>query len=218
MEQLYTSFSEKLDQLMLSQELMDDLPRIYIPLANIINVGFGSRMQVIGVNGAQGAGKSTFCQLLKLVLEEKFGKKVASWSIDDLYLSRKERKRLSEEVHPLLMTRGVSIDFLRKNHFNKKDDLADDILLELVDSHAVALIKPVDPIAKTDLKIMLEHISADDLTLLIGKYYLGLDTNDLAAISGLTSTAVRSRVHRAKNKLFDKWKATGLTMEDFIYG
>jgi D-glycerate 3-kinase len=107
MEQLYTSFSEKLDQLMLSQELMDDLPRIYIPLANIINVGFGSRMQVIGVNGAQGAGKSTFCQLLKLVLEEKFGKKVASWSIDDLYLSRKERKRLSEEVHPLLMTRGV---------------------------------------------------------------------------------------------------------------
>mgnify|MGYP006393465469 FL=1 len=93
MEQLYTSFSEKLDQLMLSQELMDDLPRIYIPLANIINVGFGSRMQVIGVNGAQGAGKSTFCQLLKLVLEEKFGKKVASWSIDDLYLSRKERKR-----------------------------------------------------------------------------------------------------------------------------
>lgn len=92
---------------MLSQELMDDLPRIYIPLANIINVGFGSRMQVIGVNGAQGAGKSTFCELLKLVLEEKFGKKVASWSIDDLYLSRKERKRLSEEVHPLLMTRGV---------------------------------------------------------------------------------------------------------------
>lgn len=122
------------------------------------------------------------------------------------------------ETYLLLMTRGVSIDFLRKNHFNKKDDLADDILLELVDSHAVALIKPVDPIAKTDLKIMLEHISADDLTLLIGKYYLGLDTNDLAAISGLTSTAVRSRVHRAKNKLFDKWKATGLTMEDFIYG
>lgn len=92
---------------MLSQELMDDLPRIYIPLAKIISIGFGSRMQVIGVNGAQGAGKSTFCELLKLVLEEQFGKKVASWSIDDLYLSRKERKRLSEEVHPLLMTRGV---------------------------------------------------------------------------------------------------------------
>lgn len=92
---------------MLSQELMDDLPRIYIPLAKIINVGFGSRMQVIGVNGAQGAGKSTFCSLLKLVLEEEFGKKVAAWSIDDLYLSRNERKRLSQEVHPLLMTRGV---------------------------------------------------------------------------------------------------------------
>ncbi len=107
MDQLYSSFSEKLDQLMLSQELMDDLPRIYIPLAKIINVGFGSRMQVIGVNGAQGAGKSTFCELLKLVLEEEFGKKVASWSIDDLYLSRQERTRLSKEVHPLLMTRGV---------------------------------------------------------------------------------------------------------------
>ena len=122
------------------------------------------------------------------------------------------------ETYLLLMTRGVSIDFLRKNHFNEQDDLADDILLELVDTHAIVAPGPVDPIAKTDLKIMLEHISADDLTLLIGKYYLGLESNELATISGMTSTAIRSRIHRTKSKLFEKWKATGLTMEDFIYG
>lgn len=93
---------------MLEQELMDDLPRIYLPLAKMISVGFNSRpMQIIGVNGAQGAGKSTFCELFKLVLETQFGKKVAAWSIDDLYLSRSERQRLAKEIHPLLITRGV---------------------------------------------------------------------------------------------------------------
>jgi D-glycerate 3-kinase len=67
----------------------------------------GSETLVVGVNGAQGSGKSTLCDFLALVLEEGYGCRVAGFSIDDLYKTRAERERLAREVHPLLATRGV---------------------------------------------------------------------------------------------------------------
>ncbi len=62
---------------------------------------------VLGVNGAQGTGKSTLCVFLKLLLEDVFGHGCAILSIDDFYLSREQRKELAEHKHPLLVTRGV---------------------------------------------------------------------------------------------------------------
>lgn len=62
---------------------------------------------VIGVSGAQGAGKSTLTAHLATLLKEDFGLKVACLSLDDLYLTRAERGRLARTVHPLLATRGV---------------------------------------------------------------------------------------------------------------
>lgn len=102
-------FRQRLDDLMLDHLLMEDLDRVYMPMANMISMGFNTeaRTHIIGVNGAQGAGKTTFGDLLKVVLENAFGQKVVQLSIDDIYLSRKERQRLAEEVHPLLITRGV---------------------------------------------------------------------------------------------------------------
>jgi len=61
----------------------------------------------LGINGAQGTGKSTLADFLQLVLEEDEGWHVAVLSIDDFYLTKAERRKLSEAVHPLLMTRGV---------------------------------------------------------------------------------------------------------------
>jgi D-glycerate 3-kinase len=61
---------------------------------------------VIGINGAQGSGKSTLCQFLEVLLVEH-NQRSATLSIDDLYLTRAERERLAREVHPLLATRGV---------------------------------------------------------------------------------------------------------------
>ena len=61
----------------------------------------------IGINGAQGTGKSTLADYLKLVLEEGEGWHVAVLSIDDFYMTRAERKQLSKAIHPLLLTRGV---------------------------------------------------------------------------------------------------------------
>lgn len=94
---------------MLDNILMDDIDRIYVPLAKLISEGLNvaSKTQIIGINGAQGAGKTTFGNLLKVVLGTEFGMRVALLSIDDLYLTRAEREKLAATVHPLLLTRGV---------------------------------------------------------------------------------------------------------------
>ena len=80
-----------------------------IPLAELIG-NFQSGREtgcMIGVNGAQGSGKSTLCEFLKLVLEEQHQLNCITVSIDDFYLTKGERHQLAEKVHPLLETRGV---------------------------------------------------------------------------------------------------------------
>lgn len=62
----------------------------------------GRRPLVVGLCGAQGSGKST----LAAALAGRFPRSVAL-SLDDLYLTQAERRRLASEVHPLLGTRGV---------------------------------------------------------------------------------------------------------------
>lgn len=62
--------------------------------------------QVVGINGAQGTGKSTLSELLKRLLQARHLQCVV-FSIDDLYLTRAERASLARNVHPLLQTRGV---------------------------------------------------------------------------------------------------------------
>jgi D-glycerate 3-kinase len=61
---------------------------------------------VVGINGAQGSGKSTMCKFLEVLLVEH-NQRAATLSIDDLYRTRAEREALAREVHPLLATRGV---------------------------------------------------------------------------------------------------------------
>lgn len=61
---------------------------------------------VIGISGAQGTGKSTLAKLLCYMLQQD-GYAVAQLSIDDFYLSRARRKQLADQVHPLLVSRGV---------------------------------------------------------------------------------------------------------------
>lgn len=65
------------------------------------------RPVLIGIHGAQGTGKSTLTLFLKEILGRHYGTATASFSIDDIYLTRAERQRLSGLVHPLFITRGV---------------------------------------------------------------------------------------------------------------
>jgi len=80
-----------------------------------VNLGLGSWVAshhrgdplFLGINGAQGSGKSTTAELLATTLREVHGLRAIQCSIDDFYLTHAERVRLAESVHPLLITRGV---------------------------------------------------------------------------------------------------------------
>jgi len=67
----------------------------------------GKATLVLGINGAQGTGKSTLSRFLGEYLEDRYDLRVAELSLDDIYLTRAERERLAATVHPLLATRGV---------------------------------------------------------------------------------------------------------------
>lgn len=62
---------------------------------------------LIGINGAQGSGKTTLALALDSLLTGVSGLRCQTLSIDDFYLSRQQRQQLAEQVHPLLQTRGV---------------------------------------------------------------------------------------------------------------
>ena len=62
---------------------------------------------VLGIQGAQGSGKSTAAEFLKLLLEKEHNVSCAVLSIDDFYFTRNERLNLASSIHPLLETRGV---------------------------------------------------------------------------------------------------------------
>jgi len=79
-----------------------------IPVCFWIAKKFSKKKQVvIGFSGGQGTGKTTITSLIKLILQKYFKLKVFRISIDDFYKTREERKNLSRNIHPLLMTRGV---------------------------------------------------------------------------------------------------------------
>ena len=73
----------------------------------IINSIYHSKNNKFILSGSQGSGKSTLAKLLKLVIEKYYKKKVMLLSIDDYYLSKNKRLKLSKNTHPLLLTRGV---------------------------------------------------------------------------------------------------------------
>ncbi|HEY8604447.1 kinase [Tsuneonella suprasediminis] len=66
----------------------------------------GDRPIVVGICGAQGSGKSTLAgQLAERLARD--GLKVATLSLDDLYLGTEARRELARNIHPLFVTRGV---------------------------------------------------------------------------------------------------------------
>ncbi len=64
------------------------------------------RPVLVGLAGSQGSGKSTMAPRLAALLADR-GLHTAILALDDFYLTRAERAMLSQDVHPLLATRGV---------------------------------------------------------------------------------------------------------------
>lgn len=100
---------EAIAQQQLPSDFIDIADQWYWPLARHIDQGKSSQKdtRMISINGSQGSGKSTMVSFLKLILEHHFGHKTVAFSLDDFYLMRHERKQLSQNLHPLFITRGV---------------------------------------------------------------------------------------------------------------
>ncbi len=86
-----------------------DATRYFLPLIGDIEERLMAQRSgplLVGINGAQGTGKSTLAALLCRLLTAS-GKRVANLSIDDFYYSKEKREELAKTVHPLLRSRGV---------------------------------------------------------------------------------------------------------------
>ena len=82
--------------------------RYYLPLAKRLpDMRTAAGPLLLGINGAQGTGKSTLADFLRLAASSLFEWTVAVLSIDDFYFTLAEREALAQDVHPLLRTRGV---------------------------------------------------------------------------------------------------------------
>ncbi len=85
----------------------ETVERHWKPLATRIAREAASRKPlIVGINGAQGSGKTTVCKFLEILLKKR-GLRAVTLSLDDLYLTHSERLQLAAEVHPLFATRGV---------------------------------------------------------------------------------------------------------------
>ena len=98
-----------IEALIAEERLPDDYVRVvedyWQPLADRI-AGETKRPLIVGINGAQGSGKTTLCRFLERLLDDR-GLRAVTLSLDDLYLTRAERQALARSRHPLFATRGV---------------------------------------------------------------------------------------------------------------
>jgi D-glycerate 3-kinase len=103
------AFRAACDAMRIDNDLSPLLETLYLPLSAWLRRAreAESRAQVVGVCGAQGSGKSTFCRLLGTVMREAFGDVAVALSIDDIYETRERREQLARDIHPLFVTRGV---------------------------------------------------------------------------------------------------------------
>ena len=104
---LLPRFQELLRDESINEDLQQAFTQVYAPLAHWIAQGHPGRLQLIGLNGAQGAGKSTLAKILRMLLNEGFGFRTEVLSIDDLYLQPEQRQLLADTIHPMFKTRGV---------------------------------------------------------------------------------------------------------------
>lgn len=101
-----TKVKDLISELQLPPDYLQLVRTWYWPLVNVLS-DTALAVKVVGINGAQGSGKSTMARVLSELLQYRTGLRCAVVSIDDFYLTLEQRQQLGEDVHPLLRVRGV---------------------------------------------------------------------------------------------------------------
>ena len=93
----------------LPADYQESVSKVVAPLAKDLKdfQQLSGRPVIVGISGAQGTGKTTLAVFLTEWLERELGVATVCLSLDDMYLSKTERDKLAQEVHPLFATRGV---------------------------------------------------------------------------------------------------------------
>ena len=101
-------YKEKIFDTSISDKIRN-LKNIYIPISFWIEKKYKKKGKTLflGFSGGQGSGKTTAVKILKIILKKFFKRKIYVSSIDDFYKTLKDRNRMSQNIHPLLKTRGV---------------------------------------------------------------------------------------------------------------
>lgn len=107
--ELTTTIKTLINQESLPGSYADTVRKTILPLAQHLHSLRQARSEpiVIGIHGAQGTGKSTLTLFLRELLTNHYRVPTASFSLDDLYLTRVEREKRANDIHPLFITRGV---------------------------------------------------------------------------------------------------------------
>lgn len=130
------------------------------------------------------------------------------------YLSSLPKQKF--ETYIALAARGTAIDYLRKTHKEIPLDTSNDFLLAVLGKKTVRPNTISNSYLKTDLSLLIAKTSTEEQLLLIGKYYLGLTTEDLASIVNGTIPSTKNKLHRARKRLLEEWMRSNLNLGDFL--
>lgn len=89
--------------------LIDQIDRLYLPFSSWLDKKANVEQGVlfVGVGGAQGCGKTTFCSVISRVLRKGFDLNCIVLSLDDLYSTRYDRLKFADQTTPMFSVRGV---------------------------------------------------------------------------------------------------------------
>lgn len=119
-----------IDEHELPQAYLSKAKKWFVPMVTqlVLDQEHAAHPLIIGINGAQGSGKTTLAALMVSLFAQQ-GLKAVALSIDDFYYTRAERLQLADKVHPLLRSRGVpgthdialAVDVLKMLQYQQND-------------------------------------------------------------------------------------------------